>query len=172
MAGRKSKSSDVSDASLTRLGGKPYRQIVARHIVQTFAGQDLCVYEEVSLGSSIIGKDRRVDILVVSGKTGRAIAIQAKYQRSGGTTDEKIHYALADCAAMWIPAVVAYGGGGWSPGVRHTLEASRHAAKCEVDEAGRVSDAKELVAFVAAAFDLWPLVLRNKTPVEGKAVSR
>jgi hypothetical protein len=138
---------------------------VARHIAQRFGQHGLLVYEEVPLGSSIIGKDRRVDILVVSERTGQAVGVQAKYQEFGGTTDEKIHYALADCAAMWIPAVVAYGGNGWSPGVKHTLEASRHAVRFEVQAGGKAVDTRELDAFLASIFGLWPLVLADRQAV-------
>jgi hypothetical protein len=153
------------DEPVPKLGGKPYRQLVAAHVAKTFAGADLLVYEEVPLGSSIIGKDRHVDILVLSKKTGHAVGLQAKYQASAGTTDEKIHYALADCAAMWIPAVVVYGGPGWSLGVRHTLEASRHAVRAEVNSAGQVGESAELDSFLAAQFGLWATILKNKKPV-------
>jgi hypothetical protein len=155
----------AEDEPVPRLGGKPYRQLVAAHVANVFAGADLLVYEEVPLGSSIIGKDRHVDILVLSKKTGYAVGLQAKYQASAGTTDEKIHYALADCAAMWIPAVVVYGGAGWSLGVRHTLEASRHAVRAEVDAAGRISESAELDSFIAAQFGLWSTILKHKKPV-------
>lgn len=159
------KAESPEEESGPKLGGKPYRQLVASHVAKTFAGAELLVYEEVPVGSSIIGKDRRVDILVLSKKTGHAVALQAKYQASPGTTDEKIHYALADCAAMWIPAIVVYGGAGWSLGVRHTLEASRHAARAEVDAGGQIAESAELDSFIAAQFGLWSTVLKGKKPV-------
>lgn len=161
-----------SKPSKPKLGGKPYRAIVAKHVAATFAAEDLEVYEEVDLGSSIIGKERRVDLLVISKKTRKAVALQAKYQAVPGTTDEKIHYSLADCAAMWLPAVVVYGGSGWSVGVRHTLEASRHGVKCEVDSAGNVVDSDELDAFIASIFELWKPILGNKKPVTTSASSK
>ena len=159
------KQQEGGDETALKLGGKPYRQLVAAHVAKAFAGADLVVYEEVPLGSSIIGKDRHVDILVLSTKTGHAVGLQAKYQASAGTTDEKIHYALADCAAMWIPAVVVYGGAGWSLGVRHTLEASRHAVRAEVAATGLIAESAELDSFIAAQFGLWAAILKNKKPV-------
>lgn len=159
------KQAEVEADGAPKLGGKPYRQSVALHIAKTFAGADLLVYEEVPLGSSIIGKDRHVDILVVSKATGHAVGLEVKYQQFAGTTDEKIHYALADCAAMWIPAVVVYGGPGWSLGVRHTLEASRHAVRAEPGKDGQISKSAELDSFIAAQFGLWTTVLKNKKPV-------
>ena len=147
------------------LGGKPFRQMIARHVAARFSGAGLEVFEEIPVGSTIIGKDRRVDVLVVSSRTGAAVALEAKYQDSPGTTDEKIHYALADCAAMWIPAVVVYGGRGWSAGVRHTMQASRHAVAFDAGSDGTVLNSTELDSFIASAFGLWPTILKGRTPV-------
>jgi hypothetical protein len=147
------------------LGGKPYRQIVARHVAKTFGQYGIDVYEEVAWGSSIIGKNRKVDLLVVSKKDRTAVALQAKYQTTTGTADEKIPYALADCEAMWIPAAVVFGGNGWSVGVQHLLQGSRHAVALEVDGQGRVSDSSELDAFLAQHFRVWEVALKGKKPV-------
>ncbi len=149
------------------LGGKPYRQIVATHVAKTFGEYGIEVYEEVRWGSSIIGKNRKVDILVVSKKDRAAVALQAKYQTMAGTADEKIPYALADCEAMWIPATVVFGGDGWSPGVRHLLQGSRHAVALEVDGRGRVKNSRELDAFLAQHFKVWEVALQGKRPVAG-----
>lgn len=129
-------------------------------------GERVRVYTEVPLGSSIIGKQRRVDLLVVSGDWSRAVALQAKFQDSPGTTDEKIHYALADCAAMHVPAAVVYGGRGWSAGISHVLAASPHAVSVELMLGGsfEVADARELDVFLAGAFGFWNLVVDQRTP--------
>lgn len=124
------------------------------------------VYPEVPLGSSIIGKQRRVDLLVVSGDFTRAVALQAKFQDSPGTTDEKIHYALADCAAMHIPAAVVYGGRGWSEGIAHVLAASPHAVGVELDEAFEIQAARELDVFLAGAFGFWDVVVEKRPAFE------
>lgn len=122
------------------------------------------VYPEVPLGSSIIGKGRRVDILVLSKDFSRAVALQAKFQDSPGTTDEKIHYALADCAAMHVPAVVVHGGRGWSEGIAHVLAASPHAVGVEVTEAFEIESARELDVFLAGAFGFWDVVVEKRAP--------
>ena len=150
-----------------KLGGKPYRQIVARHVAKKFGEFGIEVYEEVAWGSSIIGKNRKVDLLVVSRERGIAVALQAKYQTTAGTADEKIPYALADCEAMWIPAAVVFGGDGWSPGVRHLLQGSRHAVALEVDARGGVRNSRELDAFLAQQFKVWDVALKGKKPFPG-----
>jgi hypothetical protein len=77
----------------------------------------------------------------------------------------KIPYALADCEPMWIPAVVVFGGNGWSPGVQHLLQGSRHAVALEVDGHGEVTDSSELDAFLAQQLRVWDIALRGKRPV-------
>jgi len=113
--------------------GAGYRDLIASYIVTNFAANGLVVYTEISLGKTIIGKDRKIDVFVLRASDQRAIAIECKFQEVQGTTDEKIPYALQDLEALWIPGCIAYAGEGWSRGVLHTLEQSRLAAYCLPD---------------------------------------
>ena len=88
------------------------------------------MYTEVSLGKTIIGKNRKLDVLALRRSYQRALALETKYQEVAGTTDEKIPYALQDLEALWIPGCLVYAGPGWSKGVLHTLEGSRRAVHC------------------------------------------
>ena len=108
--------------------GNEYRDLIAAYIVANFVGLD--VYTEVSLGKTIIGKDRKVDVFVVRPGDQLALAVECKFQDTQGTTDEKIPYALRDLEAMRVGGCLAYAGGGWSRGILHTLEASPLAAYC------------------------------------------
>ena len=113
--------------------GNQYRDLIARvhrRELRREARGDfgLVVYLEVSLGKTIIGKDRQIDVFVVRPSDRKALAIECKYQDTLGTVDEKIPYALADLEALWVPGCLVYAGEGWSRGVLHTLEASRLAA--------------------------------------------
>src|SRR5689334_24334679 len=99
------------------LTGKEFADRIARYLVRNYAGRGITVYREVNLGKTIIGKDRRVDILAIHDASTRALAIECKYQDGKGTTDEKIPYALDDLAAMRIPACLCYAGDGFSPGI-------------------------------------------------------
>ncbi len=151
-------------AQSNRQNGERFRKAVARHVARNFAGR-LRVYEEIPLGSSIIGKSRRVDILVLSEDRRTAAALETKFQSSGGTADEKIPYALQDCAAMHIPATVVYAGEGWSPGVRHLLAGSPHAVEVAVMGPDVLSDSRELDVFLAEVFGFWELVVAGKPQV-------
>ncbi len=66
------------------------------------------VYTEVQFGKSVIGKSRKVDIMVVRGAI--VLAIECKYQSTQGTTDQKFLYALQDLQALGIPYCLSYAG--------------------------------------------------------------
>jgi hypothetical protein len=140
--------------------GNQYRDLIASYIDRNFGESGLLVYTEVSLGKTIIGKDRKIDVFVVRRSDQKAIALECKYQEVQGTTDEKIPYTLQDLEALWIPGCVVYAGEGWSRGVLHTLEASRLAAYCLPEEAlARGSETRELDHVLAATFGLWEAVI-------------
>ncbi len=141
--------------------GNSYRDLIASYIHHNYAEEGLVVYVEVSLGKTVIGKDRYIDVFVVRPSDRKAIAIECKYQDSLGTVDEKIPYALQDLEAMWVPGCLVYAGTGWSRGVLHTLEASRLACSCMPDPTtlARTKQTRELDHILAATFGFWDLVL-------------
>ena len=134
--------------------GNQYRDLIASYIHHNYASQGLVVYVEISLGKTVIGKDRCIDVFVVRPDDRKAIAIECKYQDSLGTVDEKIPYALLDLDALWVPGCLVYAGKGWSKGVLHSLEASRLAANCMPDPTTlhRSKVTRELDHMLAAIF--------------------
>jgi hypothetical protein len=143
--------------------GNEYRDLIAAYLLSNFEADGLVIYTEVSLGKTIIGKDRKVDVFVVHRPTRRSIAIECKFQGSQGTVDEKIPYALGDLEAMRVPGCLAYAGDGWSRGILHTLEASRLAAYC-LPRAGfaRGAETRELDHVIAATFGLWERIIPER----------
>jgi hypothetical protein len=141
-----------------------YRDLVATYIDRHFGVRGLAVYTEVSFGRTIIGKNRRIDILVLRESDQTAFAIECKYQRVSGTADEKIPYALLDLEALWIPGCLVYAGTGWSSGVLHTLRGSRAALFCDPDPLTlvRSNDTMELDHALAAVFGLWGYVIPHE----------
>jgi hypothetical protein len=141
--------------------GNQYRDLIAAYIHRCYGAFGLVVYTEISLGKTIIGKDRKIDVFVVRSTDQKAIALECKYQDSQGTVDEKIPYALEDLEALWIPGCLVYAGEGWSRGILHTLEASHRAAYCMPESSAMMHSAetRELDHVLAATFGLWELVL-------------
>jgi hypothetical protein len=147
--------------STSGMTGNQYRDLIASYIHHNYAAEGLVVYVEISLGKTVIGKDRCIDVFVVRPSDRKAIAIECKYQDSLGTVDEKIPYALLDLDALWVPGCLVYAGRGWSKGVMHSLEASRLAAYCLPDKEtlNRSKLTRELDHMLAAIFGFWDLVL-------------
>jgi hypothetical protein len=151
--------------------GNQYRDLIAGYIHRSYGPFGLVVYTEISLGKTIIGKDRRIDVFVVRSSDQKAIALECKYQDTQGTVDEKIPYALDDLAALWIPGCLVYAGEGWSRGILHALEASKLAARClpsGPETTMHSAETRELDHVLAATFGLWELVLpasRRFTPI-------
>jgi hypothetical protein len=138
-----------------------YRDLVAAYVERHFGPHGVIVYTEVSLGKTIIGKSRRIDIFTLRKSDQRALALECKYQRVSGTADEKIPYALQDLEALWIPGCLVYAGQGWSEGVLHTLEGSTRAAFCLPEEPAveRTNGTLELDHVFAAVYGLWDFVI-------------
>jgi hypothetical protein len=148
--------------------GNEYRDLIAAYIVTQFGADGIIVYTEVSLGKTIIGKDRKLDVFVVRRADQRALAVECKFQDTQGTTDEMIPYALQDLEAMRVPACLVYAGEGWSRGVLHSLEASPLAAYCLPDPNGfeRGRDPRELDHVLAATFGLWEHIIPERRRFE------
>jgi len=138
-----------------------YRDLIAAYVDANYGPMGVVVYTEISLGKTIIGKNRKLDVFVLRKIDQRALALETKYQEVPGTTDEKIPYALQDLEALWIPGCLVYAGPGWSKGVLHTLEGSRRAVHCLPQrlDLARTAKTRELDHVLAAVFGLWDLVI-------------
>lgn len=143
------------------MSGNGYRDRIAAYVHANFGSHGLVVYTEVSLGKTIIGKRRRIDVFVRHESKPLALGLECKYQASSGTTDEKVPYALADLEAMWIPGCLVYAGEGWSSGVLHTLDGSRNAVFCDPPDNNQRDATKtiELDHVLASVFGLWSVVI-------------
>ncbi len=143
--------------------GNDYRDLIAEYIATNFGDAGILVYTEVSLGKTIIGKDRRVDVFIHHETERLALAIECKFQDTQGTTDEKIPYALRDLEATRVPGCLAYAGSGWSRGILHTLEASPLAAYCLPNSLlSRSKATRELDHIIAATFGLWERIIPKR----------
>jgi hypothetical protein len=82
---------------------------------------------KLTVGKTIYGKDREVDVLFRDGRNGNRLAVEAKYQRVTGTADEKLPYAVLNLTTLPLPGVIVYGGGGFHQGALHWLCANTRA---------------------------------------------
>lgn len=143
--------------------GNEYADLIAAYLTKNYRDRGLSVFREISLGKSIIGKNRRVDILAIHEETQRALAVECKFQSVSGTADEKLPYAIQDLEALSIPATIAYAGEGFSQGVLHMLQGSPTAAYCLPDaDLAATKSTLELDHLVATTFRWWEAVLKSK----------
>ncbi len=82
---------------------------------------------KLTVGKTIYGKDREVDVLFRDARNGSRLAVEAKYQRVAGTADEKLPYAVLNLQTLPLPGVIVYGGGGFHLGALHWLCANTRA---------------------------------------------
>jgi len=82
---------------------------------------------KLTVGKTVYGRDREVDVLFRDAKSGNRLAVEAKYQRVKGTADEKLPYAVLNQQTLPLPSVIVYGGGGFHQGALHWLCASARA---------------------------------------------
>lgn len=82
---------------------------------------------KLTVGKTIYGKDREVDVLFRDARNGNRLAVEAKYQRVTGTADEKLPYAVLNLSTLPLPGVIVYGGGGFHQGALHWLCANTRA---------------------------------------------
>lgn len=156
------------------LNGHAYKRRIARYVVTEYGPRGVEVYDEVSAGTSMIGKQRRLDLLLLHRDSGRALALECKYQDTSGTADEKIPYSLQDLATLRMPAAIVYAGAGFSMGVLHLLQSSEMAAYCLPGEnLRRVARKKgeidsgtwQLDHIVAMAFNFWDILIQGRAPL-------
>jgi hypothetical protein len=146
--------------------GHEYANLIADYVCEHFSDRGILVYREVNIGKSIIGKNRRVDLMLLNEATQAAFAIECKYQDSSGTADEKIPYALENMRALPMAGCIVYAGIGFSVGVLHMLQASEIAAYCMPNEAdlSNSKETKELDHLLAMHFHWWDVLVAGKKP--------
>lgn len=142
-----------------------YRDAVAKHIAERYKDDGLEVYAEIKLGTSIVGKDRTVDVLILDPETDDSFALECKVQMVSGTAEEKLFYALEDIEAMPIAGALVYYGEGFTKAFLHMLAASRYAVYCKpvADEDGP-ADTSELDTLLDIHFGF----LHRRTPANKK----
>ena len=91
----------------------------------------LQVETEVYVGRRIWGARRRIDVVVNDPSQRRSLGIEAKYQRSAGSAEEKIPSTIEDIRAWPIPGIVVFHGPGFSTNMRAFLLSSGKAVGLE-----------------------------------------
>ena len=89
----------------------------------------LDVETEVYVGRRIWGARRRIDLVITDRAQRRSLGVEAKYQRSAGSAEEKIPSTIEDIRAWPIPGIVCFYGPGFSSHMRSFLLSSGKAVE-------------------------------------------
>jgi len=100
--------------------GAEFKEELLRYIESW--GEDIEVLQEKPVGWRYVGTPRKLDIILRHGS--RYLGIEAKYQASQGTADQKLIYTLEDAKASPIPVLVVFAGRGIKQDIRAKLISS------------------------------------------------
>ncbi len=116
--------------------GAAFRDAVVAYIKSW--SPELEVLIEVNVGARFIGTPRRLDVVVRNKTNNRYIGIECKVQFTDGTAYEKLSYALDDCMAAPIPAIIVFAGPKIRDDMKSKLLMSGHGVELtyDADESG------------------------------------
>jgi len=98
---------------------------------------------QVAMGKRIWGRGRRVDVILRHPDTGQRLGIECKFQKVGGTAEEKIPLTITDIEAWPIRGLVVVHGEGFSPDFRAFIRST-----------GKVVEFEDLANWLGFFFDL------------------
>ncbi len=147
------------------LSGKEYADLVASYILKNFGERDLTVYREVSMGKTIIGKNRHVIFWCFTAKARRCSPSNASTRTRSARLTKRFRTRFRTCkpwacrCAWRTPALASRRASCtcWLP-ARSPRSACRGASL----EPSR--ETRELDIALAMAFRFWDLVVASKKP--------
>ncbi|MYD70406.1 MAG: hypothetical protein F4W89_06625 [Acidobacteria bacterium] len=102
-----------------------------RQVANMAGGLGLRIDQQVRVGRRLWGAERRIDLVLRHGDSGKSLGIECKYQGVGGSAEEKIPATIQDIAAWPIPGIVVFAGDGFSDNMRAYLHSTGKAVAYE-----------------------------------------
>lgn len=70
------------------------------------------------------GAKRRIDLILTAPESGLRLGVECKFQKTGGTAEEKIPAVIEDIGSWPIDGIVVYDGPGFSANMRAYLDST------------------------------------------------
>ena len=86
-----------------------------RAVVRAGEALDFEAETQMALGQRIWGRDRRTGVLLTKPETGVMLGVECRFQRTAGSTEEKILATISDINAWPICGMLVMYGDGFSP---------------------------------------------------------
>src|ERR1043166_7560955 len=95
-----------------------------QQVVELARGLGLEVKRQVKVARRIWGSVRHIDVVLTHPQTRKTLGIECKYQRDGGTAEEKIPVVIDDINAWPIPGLIVFSGDGFTENMKMFLISS------------------------------------------------
>ncbi len=79
-------------------------------LIKSWNINGLEIYKEPYVGQRFLGTKRNLDIVLRYND--KSLGIEVKYQKTSGTTYQKLIYSLEDCKTSPIPTIIVFAGKG------------------------------------------------------------
>ena len=87
--------------------------------------------EQYPAGKRIWGSNRKIDVILLNPQTRKVLGIACKFQKTPGTTEEKIPSVVEDIKAWPIYGIILYGGEGMTQNMKSFLISTGRALEIE-----------------------------------------
>ena len=87
--------------------------------------------EQYPAGKRIWGSNRKIDVILLNPQTRKVLGIECKFQKTPGTTEEKIPSVVEDIKAWPIYGIILYGGEGMTQNMKSFLISTGRALEIE-----------------------------------------
>lgn len=94
---------------------------LVKRIVQMAKDLELVAIEQYPAGKRIWGSNRKIDVVMADPKTRKVLGIECKFQKTPGTTEEKIPAVIEDIKSWPISGIIVYGGEGMTQNMKSFL---------------------------------------------------
>lgn len=94
---------------------------LAKRVCELGAKLGLDVHQQFKVARRIWGAERRIDVILKHGISGKTLGVECKFQGGGGSAEEKVPATIQDIAAWPIEGIVVFSGEGFTPNMRSFL---------------------------------------------------
>lgn len=94
---------------------------LAKKVCELGNALGLEVREQFKVARRLWGAERKIDVILKHGTTGKTLGVECKYQGGGGSAEEKVPATIQDIAAWPIEGIVVFSGDGFTANMKAYL---------------------------------------------------
>jgi hypothetical protein len=94
---------------------------LVQEVVKIAKALGLETKEQFHVARRIWGANRKIDVILIEGKSRKTLGVECKFQATGGSAEEKIPATIQDIEAWPIPGIVVFSGEGITENMKSFL---------------------------------------------------